>query len=172
MSNPLRNRNGRLTPTQCQALSVDDVIKKIEDQCMPIPESGCLIWLGAPTSDGYGQITWQQQFHRVHRLYYRLKKGEIDSGLVLDHKCRVKLCCNPDHLEPVTDKINVLRGIGLTAINSRKTHCPRGHPLTIENLSPSRLKRGSRTCKICLAAGWHERKRKRRAVLTALIGEP
>ena len=57
------------------------------------------------------------------------------------------ICVNPDHLEIVTNKENILRGIGITAINAKKTHCIRGHKLVKENLIIE--KNGSRQCRIC-----------------------
>ncbi len=58
-----------------------------------------------------------------------------------------KLCINPEHLEAVTQKENILRGIGAPAVNARKTHCPRGHPFDGDNLyvKPN----GDRQCRIC-----------------------
>ena len=63
----------------------------------------------------------------AHRLAYRLIKGEIPSGLHLDHLCRNRTCVNPSHLEPVTPKTNTLRGEGPAAVNAKKVLCIRGH---------------------------------------------
>ena len=104
----------------------------------------CWIWTGATSSKGYGTITVNNKTHSTHRLSYELFKRLIPTGLTIDHLCRNKLCVNPDHLEAVTNKVNILRGIGLTAINSRKTHCPRGHQFT-----GKRDNLGSRICLIC-----------------------
>ena len=54
---------------------------------------------------------------------------------------------NPDHLEAVTGKENVLRGIGLSATNARKTHCKNGHELSGDNLYV--VPDGSRSCRRC-----------------------
>lgn len=112
----------------------EDIARSIADRSMPIPECGCIIWLGPLTPKGYGQTTWNFKHRPVHRLAYELAKGPVPDGLVLDHKCRVRSCCNPDHLEPVTNRENIRRGTGHTAVNARKTHCSEGHPLSGDNL--------------------------------------
>lgn len=67
-------------------------------------------------------------------LSYELHKGSIPEGLELDHLCRNPRCVNPDHLEAVTHKENVRRGLSPAALNVRKTHCPMGHPLRDGNI--------------------------------------
>lgn len=47
----------------------------------------------------------------AHRVSHVLYKGPIPNGLVIDHLCRNPSCVNPDHLEAVTQKENVHRGI-------------------------------------------------------------
>lgn len=47
----------------------------------------------------------------AHRLFYEHHIGAIPDGLVLDHLCRVKMCVNPEHLEPVTQRENCIRGL-------------------------------------------------------------
>lgn len=42
----------------------------------------------------------------VHRLVYSKYKIKVPSTLMLDHKCRVRNCANPDHLRIVTNKQN------------------------------------------------------------------
>ena len=119
-----------------------------EENYMPEPNSGCWIWMGILNPDGYsirGSL-------RPHRVIYESFKGKIPDGLVIDHLCRVRCCVNPDHLEPVTNKENILRGVGPTAKNSKKTHCSKGHLFTEKN-TRIRFREGAerRSCKLCQA---------------------
>jgi hypothetical protein len=73
--------------------------------------------------------------------------GEMPDGCEIDHLCRIRSCCNPDHLQAVSHKANVLRGESPSARHARKTHCCHGHELTPGNIYLS--KRGVRVCKKC-----------------------
>lgn len=117
---------------------------RLFDKIMPEPNTGCWLWVGALKSDGYGSV-WEGARRTVgaHRLVYELLRGPIPVGLSLDHLCRVPSCVNPDHLEPVTHRVNVLRGASLQALNARKTHCPNGHPYD------ARDRGGGRRCATC-----------------------
>ena len=87
-----------------------------------INDNGCWLWTRGLTSMGYAEIWINKKRYKVHRYMYELKYGKIEEGLVCDHLCRVRRCINPDHIEPVTSKENVLRGIGITsryAMNQR-----------------------------------------------------
>lgn len=121
---------------------MESLRKAFEDRISPEPNTGCWIWIGSTFARGYGR--YRNAF--AHRISHELHKGPIPDGLVIDHLCRNHWCVNPDHLEAVTQQVNTLRGIGPTARNSRKTHCPRGHPLKGTNL---RLKYGKRYCREC-----------------------
>lgn len=121
----------------------------------------CWIWTGPQSSNGYGFVKWGGQTRRVHRVVWEVLVGPIPEGLTMDHLCRVTLCCNPDHLEPVTHRENVLRGYSPHARSARVTHCPKGHPYTDEN---TYLDQGRRRCRICLAAKWERAKEKKRNV--------
>lgn len=70
-------------------------------------------------------------------------RGPIPEGLVIDHLCRDLLCVNPGHLEPVTQKENVRRGVG----HGAETHCPQGHEYTEANTRVS--KKNKRYCRAC-----------------------
>lgn len=112
----------------------------------------CWLWKGAIGKKGYGRLTLTRtkgihQYPLAHRIAFILVKGNIPEKLTIDHLCRNRACVNPDHLEIVTVKENVLRGIGLSAENARKTHCLRGHPLDGKNLMIYREKRGCKACK-------------------------
>ena len=99
-------------------------------------DNGCWIWRAAQTGNGYGCFdTGKQGTRRAHRTAYELVVGVVSDGKVVHHRCRNRLCVNPQHLEVRTQRENVLLGEGLTAQNARKTHCPRGHLLAGSNLS-------------------------------------
>lgn len=114
-------------------------------------EFECWRWKGALTHNGYGRfaprldgvlVRWM-----AHRAAYELTNGQIPDGLVLDHLCRNRDCCNPAHLEPVPHAVNVLRGESQSAENARKSECVDGHPFSIENTYIT--KRGTRHCRAC-----------------------
>ncbi len=124
------------------------VHKKGPDECWP--------WAQAVSSTGYGQF--QLFHHRVlaHRFAYEMAYGAIPSGLQIDHLCRNRACCNPTHLEAVTLRENVLRGVGVTAVNARKTHCVNGHEFNEENTGYTPT--GKRVCRACKRAEFHRRR--------------
>lgn len=112
----------------------------------------CWLWTAGKTSAGYG-LPYLGGGRKnpirkyAHILAYEDVNGPVPDGKELDHTCRNRACVNPDHLEPVTHKINLLRGNGIAAKNARKTHCCHGHELVGENLFIDNL--GRRVCLIC-----------------------
>lgn len=128
------------------------------------PDLGpCWLWNGTIDRNGYGQMgigsltDASRRTVRAHRISYEVARGPIPGDLCLDHLCRVHRCVNPAHLEPVTNRENLLRGEGFVAIAARKTHCPQGHPYSGNNLYVPRS--GGRQCKAC----WQLRRAQRRA---------
>jgi hypothetical protein len=113
-------------------------------------EAGCWLWQRYRNPNGYGRMWVPGQGHRqTHRVVYEHLVGPIPDGLQLDHLCRARACCRPDHLEPVTQRINSLRGATISADHASRTRCPRGHQLSGSNLVPSHLRRGFRACATC-----------------------
>jgi len=75
-----------------------------------VPETGCWIWCGTQSRNEYGRVYHDGKRRQAHRVVYELLVGAIPQGLVLDHLCRVRCCCNPAHLEAVTVRENTHRG--------------------------------------------------------------
>ncbi len=111
-------------------------------------ENGCWIWTSTLNNKGYARLFVNRKPILMHRWAYVFYKGTIPKGTELDHLCRVPRCVNPDHLEPVTHRENILRGNAPAAIHARVTHCPEGHPYSEAN-TYIRKKNGSRNCRIC-----------------------
>lgn len=136
-----------------------------------ILENGCWEWQGWINPDnGYGYICIRRNGDKrtpvIHRYFYEELVGPIPEGLVLDHTCHNndpdcrggaqclhRRCVNPNHLEPVTQQVNTLRGKGLAGDNARKDFCVNGHEFTPENTKFDE-RRGKRACKECLRANW------------------
>lgn len=133
-------------------------------QKISIDSHGCWIWNGYKTRSGYGTIHIGGKQKRAHRVVYEFIKGSIPDGIELDHLCRNKLCCNPDHLDPVDHRTNVLRGSGIPAKNAQMTHCKNGHAFTKEN-TYIKKNGNSRVCRMCAAAYFRERRKTLRKCL-------
>ncbi len=69
----------------------------------------CWEWTGAVNKHGYGFLTLSRARWYVHRLMWTTLVGPIPKGMVIDHLCRNPPCCNPDHLEVVTQIENMRR---------------------------------------------------------------
>lgn len=124
----------------------------------PEPNSGCFIWMGALSHNGYGMMAVSGANKKVvyaHRAAYEHFIGPIPDGLDLDHKCRMRCCVNPDHLEPVTRKENLRRGVR----KSLQTHCKFGHLLSGKNLVPDKKGRRCRICQYARIEKYKERNR-------------
>lgn len=126
-------------------------IDKLGPLPMHRPELGpCWLWTGSTNTKGYGRIRIGKKVVAVHRYVYEQLVGQIVKPQ-LDHVCRVRACCNPNHLEPVTNAENQKRGENA---NRNKTECRNGHALTSENtIIASRIRAGKllteRACRTC-----------------------
>lgn len=128
-----------------------DTHKRFTNKIKIIP-NGCWEWQASKNSKGYGQFFFEgNKSGRAHRYSYIFYKGKIPQGNTIDHLCRNRICVNPDHLEAVSNRENVLRGIGISAINSRKKECVRGHKFVGKNyrLVVSKTGKKSRHCRLC-----------------------
>lgn len=111
----------------------------------------CWLWTGAVHARGYGNVYVSKGVTRsAHIVIYEHIVGPVPPWKELDHTCRVHLCVNPDHLEPVTHKVNTLRGMAPTILMHRLGICKRGHSLAN---NPVKKSDGTIQCRVCKNAG-------------------
>jgi hypothetical protein len=120
--------------------------------------SGCWLWQGGLTADGYGKFYPTTPGRVVlissHRAAYLDFVGPIPSGLTIDHLCRTRHCANPRHMEVVTRRENQRRGLKGTLT----THCPQGHPYDAANTHTYNSHRYCRACnRLQQQRRWRER---------------
>lgn len=97
----------------------------------------CWVWKGYISPNGYSHM---------HRKSYKVFIGEIPDGQDIDHLCRNRACVNPDHLEAVTRRENIIRGV-MPLIRKNKKSCPQGHRYEKNNTYIT--SQGFRQCRTC-----------------------
>lgn len=114
-------------------------------------KNNCWIYAGTVNKDGYGVIwdSGHNNYRLAHRVLYETIHGTIVNKLPLDHLCRQPRCINPDHLEPVTTRENVLRGVGIAAKYAKRDKCKNGHLFTKRNTYTWPKRKNARLCKEC-----------------------
>ncbi len=166
-------------PNQYTYASVEERFWAKVDKNGPIPSHAphlgpCWLWTSVISRESYGLFYFgprrRQRQKLAHVMSYEMAVGPKPVGLILDHLCRVRACVRPTHLEAVTDRVNILRGVSVSARNARKERCLRGH-----EFEPQRTNRGQRICKTCINMKERERRLKARAtcdrMLAVLDGE-
>lgn len=127
-----------------------------------VTPDGCWLWSRYVRPTGYVTINLtsaggKQTRAYIHRLSYEIHHGPIPDGMVIDHLCRVRHCFNPDHLEAVTQKVNVARS------RRELETCRNGHPYSDENVMPRmRLGVKVRRCRACYLVTHEARKARQR----------
>ena len=131
-----------------------ELLRRLDAKWIPEPNTGCWLWMGTINPIGYGILNTgiPGATRMAHRWSWTLRVGEIPPGMVLDHRCRVRSCVNPDHLRVVTKAQNTLENsLCWPALNKLKKFCNRGHPFSGENLRLETDKDGytRRKCRTC-----------------------
>jgi hypothetical protein len=125
----------------------------------------CWLWQGKVTPLGYGgSVRWGTSSRRAHQIAYLLLVGSVPKGLELDHTCRNKKCVNPKHLEPVTHRVNVLRGHAPSAKYAQRNKCIRGHAFSKLNI---RYRNNARICRLCENERSSERRKTKNEIVRA-----
>ena len=114
--------------------------------------NGCWIWQGTKRSNGYGVTVYKGTQTTTHRVMYQVVNGSLlGEGLEIDHTCNTRDCINPEHLEAVSHKENMARGL------ARRQTCRNGHEWDDTNTYVKEVKRKqggtrmARYCRVCRA---------------------
>lgn len=122
-------------------------------------KTGCWNWVAARNRDGYGNFCYHSTQVSSH-IFIMKFTGRYEEGLLVDHVCRNRACCNPDHLRMVTARTNVVENNSSPAyLNANKTFCNYGHPFNGENTGWSTSISGNPR-RVCLACKRERRKLK------------
>jgi len=78
----------------------------------------CLLWKGTPKAPR-PMMKLDGKEHRVYRLTYVWAGGTIPESYQVDHLCNVPKCCEPRHLEAVSNEENSRRRDGRKAAQAR-----------------------------------------------------
>jgi hypothetical protein len=119
-----------------------------------VSEDGCWLWTRPLTNEGYARLNWKHQdgpnVPGGHRVVLAAIGQPVPMGMVVDHACRNRACINPDHLDVVVQRENVMRSpIAIGALNAAKTHCAQGHHYSADNTYVWRSTKRSTTVRIC-----------------------
>lgn len=105
-----------------------------------LSENGCWVWQQAVNNKGYAISKIENKTRTVHRWVSQLINGPIPARMQVDHRCGVRSCVNPDHLEVCTPQVNALRAlarlgcVGMTAIGGALHDSPR---LVVASVEPA-----------------------------------
>lgn len=134
-------------------------------------ETPCWVWQRTMFSQGYGCFTavsnGKSRAFRAHRVLWTWNTG-VEPVRPLDHLCHDpetcaggpscphRACVNPAHLKEVTQRDNVVRGSGPSAVNALKEKSISGSDL--DYVDP-RGWRGSKADRNAAAKRYHEKNR-------------
>ena len=139
-------------PAKTEELN-DKLFKRLEKKIDVT--SYCWEWQASKNQKGYGRVRFRGRLDSAHRVMYIIFKGEIPTGMDVDHiECNNRGCVNPDHLIVSTHQENVQRA---KALQDWSMCLRKLHPLSGDNLYVD-PRRGLRYCKACKSAAAKRRR--------------
>lgn len=129
-------------------ISRNDVPARIR-RTLYVSPSGCWESTLRKNACGYVQVNFSsfKKQPGLHRYVFQSFFGPVDRELVLDHKCRNRACCNPNHLRVVTKGVNTMENsLSLGAIYKPRMECKNGHEYKPGSFY---LRKNARICRAC-----------------------
>jgi hypothetical protein len=161
-----KKRGQKLRPLFLTNRPIGSAVRIVYDKrkCpRPDLEGPCHIFRGGKNTNGYGKVyPSKRKSVYVHRYIWERDRGPIPAGMEVDHQCRVRACCNVDHLRVVTVKVGRLENVvgSFWKLNAAKTHCKHGHAFDAAN---TYVYKGHRACRACNSVRSAACKKKRRS---------
>lgn len=125
-----------------------NILIRVRENTNVDPETECWLWTGKVSTSGYAVSRWRD------RVVYEAMVTKIPEGRHLHHRCNVRHCLNPSHLQPVTPARHLelhdthrAGGEAAAKIAKARTACRRGHEYTPENTHTDAA--GHRWCRAC-----------------------
>lgn len=141
---------------------IDRIFTRIEETSYSHITGSCWSWTGAK-AQGYGRISVNNKLHQVHRIVYEWYYNKILGDLHIDHLCMNRSCCNPLHLEAVTQKVN--NSFNRQRKQSKWLKCLKGH--RVDTLQSRTSSGKCRECKNIINKKYMRRIRKIKKGLVA-----
>jgi len=84
-------------------------------------ETSCWTYKGGTNGKGgYGRMYFNKKMRSVHKVVYELTSGKVPTGMVVHHVCGHKLCCNPDHLQAISHRLNIALSEKYTKVRNQR----------------------------------------------------
>ena len=102
--------------------------RRLEHRSIRDPETGCILWTGSRTTNGYGGLHVRGRTWQAHRASWTVHCGAIPDGLLICHRCDVRTCINPEHLFLGTQKENMADKVAKQGHERRAEEGPERRP--------------------------------------------
>lgn len=83
---------------KAKPIAVSPLLQEKLEANITIANSGCWLWLGAKTKEGYGHFKNGKHLVAAHRAMMALCLPKLPIDLYVLHRCDVPSCVNPKHL--------------------------------------------------------------------------
>lgn len=123
------------------------VLERIQSKIKLNEVTGCWEWTSHIDPAGYARVSVESKSVYVHRLAWSATHNDAEPE-VIDHLCRVRHCVNPEHLENVSNRTNIIRGMEPRAIAHRNGTCLKGHPAS--EIYRRKSTGGAVQCRACM----------------------